>query len=287
MHQVLITDLDNTLYNWMDYFAPSFRGMLHALSRQMHIDEETLYAQFRKVFARTGSVEYAYSIQELDACKNLTDAEVQKVVELGRGAFRRVRQKNLVPYDGVPETLQWASENGVEIIGISNAPLFHVMRRLTNLHIDKYFLGLAAWEGNLMPENKFFTEIDEKVRTNAYRSRVRKSWGFSNAELKPSKTGYMKVITDLGVDVKKVYVIGDSVAKDIEPAMELGAVGIWAKYGLAFQKKNYETVLKITPWTDKHQEQAYKRKTREPDHTVNSFQELRNIITPSQLEIFS
>jgi FMN phosphatase YigB (HAD superfamily) len=286
MQKVLISDLDNTLYNWMDFFAPSFRGMVHALSREMKIDEETLYEQFKKVFSKTGSVEYSYSIQEIDACKDLSDAEVQKLVNLGRGAFRRVRQRNLVPYEGVIETLKWATDNAIKIIGISNAPLFHVMRRLTNLHIDKYFFGLGAWEGNFMPRNKFATQIEEKVKNNSYRSRVKKSWEFTNDELKPSSAGYKKVISDLNIDISNVYVIGDSLAKDIEPAMDLGAIGIWAKYGLDFQTKNYETILRISPWTDKHQEEAYKQFTKEPDFTVNSFLELKNIITPSQLKIF-
>ena len=183
MQQVLITDLDNTLYNWMDYFAPSFRGMIHALSREMKVEESILYEQFRKVFSKSGSVEYAYSIQELDICRDLSDSEIQKYIELGRGAFRRVRQKNLVPYEGVEETLKWGSENGIKIIGISNAPLWHVTRRLTNLNIDKYFFGLGAWEGNYMPENKFIAEINEKVKRSSYRSRIKKSWAFSQEEL--------------------------------------------------------------------------------------------------------
>lgn len=49
---ILITDLDNTLYNWVDYFAPSFRGMVHAISREMNLDEEKIYSGFKEVFKK-------------------------------------------------------------------------------------------------------------------------------------------------------------------------------------------------------------------------------------------
>jgi len=286
MAQLLITDLDNTLYNWMDYFAPSFRGMVHALSREMNVEEDFLYAEFKKVFSKSGSVEYSFAIQELEFVQQLSKEEIQKFVDLGKQVFSRVRQKNLVPYDGVEQTLKWATQAGILVIGVSNAPLFHAQRRLTKLNIDKYFYGLAAWEGNETPDNEHTTKITERVKNNSYRSRVKRLWSFTKDETKPSNLGYKRVITDLANDFSSTYIVGDSIAKDIEPAMELGAIGIWAKYGLDFERKNYETVLKITPWTDKKQEEAYLHKTKEPDYTINSFSEIMGIVKPNQLQIF-
>ncbi len=59
MKTLLITDLDNTLYNWVDYFAPSFRGMAKALSREMGVSLDGLFEDFKEVFSRRGSLEYS------------------------------------------------------------------------------------------------------------------------------------------------------------------------------------------------------------------------------------
>ena len=64
--KLLITDLDNTLYNFIDFYAPAFRGMLHALSKKLNIDEDILKEEYRKVYSIRGSLEYAFSIQEID-----------------------------------------------------------------------------------------------------------------------------------------------------------------------------------------------------------------------------
>ena len=40
---VLLADIDNTLYDWPSFFAPSFRAMIHALSRELDVSEDQLY----------------------------------------------------------------------------------------------------------------------------------------------------------------------------------------------------------------------------------------------------
>ena len=57
---VLITDLDNTLYNFVDFFGPAFRAMVHALSKTYGLDEVELVDEFKEVFAHTGTIEFAF-----------------------------------------------------------------------------------------------------------------------------------------------------------------------------------------------------------------------------------
>jgi FMN phosphatase YigB (HAD superfamily) len=124
------------------------------------------------------------------------------------------------------------------------------------------------------------------VKEGGYNSQIQKSWEFSSAELKPSSAGYERVIADLGVKPEQAFVIGDSLAKDIEPAMSLGAVGSWARYGMAFREENYKTVLRISPWSESRQHHTYRHRIREPDYEVNSFAEIRQIIKPAQPALF-
>ena len=64
--KVLITDLDNTIYNWVDFFAPSFRAMLGEMVHLTSLDEDTLISSFQRVYQRHGTSEYSFAIEELD-----------------------------------------------------------------------------------------------------------------------------------------------------------------------------------------------------------------------------
>ena len=68
---VLLTDLDNTLYDWTGYFVPSFRAMVVCLSKQTGESVDTLMADFASVFRRHGSVEYSFAIEELETLARL------------------------------------------------------------------------------------------------------------------------------------------------------------------------------------------------------------------------
>ena len=98
MKVLIITDLDNTLYNWVDYFAPSFRGMVHALSKKSGVEEDLLIQEFRHVYNRHRSIEYSFSVQELNVFKDKSSEEIQELIKTAKGAFSRVRGKKLELY---------------------------------------------------------------------------------------------------------------------------------------------------------------------------------------------
>lgn len=286
MRPLLITDLDNTIYNWVDYYAASFRGMLHALSRTMKVPEQELIEDFRNVFKQHGTVEYSFSIQELDHCNGLNQKEIEELVRIGKGAFKIVRDANLKPYSDVVQTLQWANLNKVLVVGVTNAPVFHGKMRLKQLHLDKYFWGLAGWEGNDVPDDSYTKDIREKRDSDGYKTHISKFWFLHREELKPSPLGYLRVINDVKTSHKVTYIIGDSLTKDIQPALQIGAVGIWAEYGMHFDKKNFETLLKITHWDNDKVREAYNNDIILPNYTINNYSELMDIIIPQQISLF-
>src|SRR6267154_3325268 len=120
MNRLIITDLDNTIYNWVDYFAPCFRAMVHVLARETEESEDDLIGSFCQVYEAHGSVEYAFSVQELPILRNRTDSEIAELVRLARGAFKRVRDKRLEPYPTVGRTLRWLRSQGDRVVAITN-----------------------------------------------------------------------------------------------------------------------------------------------------------------------
>lgn len=275
---ILFTDLDNTLYNWVDYFAPSFRAMVHALAPKFQLTEESFINEFKEIYKAKGTLEYLPVLQEIKLFQELSPQKKEEYLQLAMVSFGRARRKNLMTYDGVTSTLKNLYESGVTIIAVTNAPSYFGELRLKKLGIDKYFYGIAAWEGKELP-------IGFNIKSSQSKY-IQRRWEFTKEELKPNPFAYLRIISDLNISHKTSYVIGDSISKDLNPAKEIGAITIWAKYGTTFEKKNFETLLTITHWDTQDVKTTYEEKPVEPDYVVDSFSELNKIIDTPQLRLF-
>jgi FMN phosphatase YigB (HAD superfamily) len=287
MNKLLITDLDNTLYNLIDYFGPSFRGMVHALSKETKIEEELLLKDFKQVFLKRESLEYGFTVQELSISQTLPPEKVFTLIKLAKGAFKRGRDKHLKPYKTVKETLEWLTNHSIIVVGMSNAPFYNAQIRLKQLYIDKYFYGLAAREDLHMPDDEYTKIINQKKDENKFEStKIIKKWILKKEQLKPNTYGYKKIMDELKISPENTYVIGDSILKDVQPAIEIGAKGIWAKYGEECNQKNLDTVLNMTNWSDTEIKRVFFDKHKEPEFIANSFSDLKYFIEPNQLSLF-
>lgn len=279
---VLITDLDNTLYNFVDYFSPCFRAMVCALSRSTKINEEELTSAFREVYKARGSVEYSFAVQELVFFRDLPKAEVEFLIRVAKDAFSQAREEKLKLYPGVIEGLEWAQKSGIPIIGFSNAPIFHALRRLSQLRISKLIYGLAAWEGHEVPGGYEITDaIKKRAAEGGYHTDVKKLWKLTADELKPSSLGYRRVLQDTSAWSDAVFVIGDSLQKDIAPAMTAGGIGLWAKYGAEVEEENMKTLLDITYWSSAQISADYDIQEVTPHGILRSFADIKDIIPPN------
>ena len=59
---VIVTDVDNTLYDWMAMWWPAFGGMLARLAADSGVPRETLEREFHALHQRHGTTEDACSI---------------------------------------------------------------------------------------------------------------------------------------------------------------------------------------------------------------------------------
>lgn len=279
MRALLLTDLDNTLYNWVDFFAPSFRAMVRALGKSARVTEDRLYEDFRAVYRQHATLEYAFAVQELRCLSNLTPETLDGLVDVANGAFIRVRKRNLTPYPGVRETLQWAGKNGVFVVGVTNAHEHHATARLKKIGLSHLFHGLVAQENYEIPENSDRTQA---ILSKENVGRYLMSWVLSAGQLKPRTTAYKIAMERLGVCPENTYVVGDSQHKDLQPAADLGCKAIWAAYGTRVKPKNLETVLAITPWSARETSDFFSDPKLNLYATLESFSELRQLISPPQ-----
>lgn len=62
---LLVTDLDNTLWNWFEMWHVSFEALVVALSDQSGIDRDVLEGEMRQVHQSRGTTEYSFLVDEL------------------------------------------------------------------------------------------------------------------------------------------------------------------------------------------------------------------------------
>lgn len=282
MKMVLITDLDNTIYNWVDYFAPCFRGMVHALARVTGLEETDIISEFRQMYQENETVEFMPLIQGLAICNNKSEDEVKDLVRIGRGAFMKIRRKRLDLYPEVKETLKWVRDQGLLIIAVSNAPMSQAYARMRHFRIQKYFDGIAAQHDPLQPADVvIYAKIIQKVASGYFVPKMRR-WFLEPSERKPSPDDYARILADLGIEPKDAFVVGDSLQKDIAPAIRLGSIGIWAEYGEHAERKNVETVNMLGSWGDKRVSSINQGFDYHPDFKIAGFSDLIKILPARQ-----
>jgi len=287
--KIVLADIDNTLYDWGAFFAPSFRAMVYALVRELGVSEEQLYSEFKQVFARHGSLDYAFTIQELDSVRELETEKIRHLIRTGRGAFLSVQRRRLQPYAGVPETLKWLLNQNVAIVGITNSPIHRAQKRLWDLKLDSLLTGLVAWEGFEAisgPVTEGFV-TPSPLRTRA-QTRVPRSISVPLSECKPNEQHYAIALEAFAGTASEAWAIGDSLSKDLKPAAKLGVKTIWARYGAGFdrEERDASTLLRITHWNESEISRTYSTDGFEPDHTVDSIEELTQIIPATVMSLF-
>jgi FMN phosphatase YigB (HAD superfamily) len=288
--RALFTDLDGTLYNWIDYFAPSFRAMVHVLARETSLDEDTIIESFRRVYVERGTLEYSYSVQELDIWEDLNwplERIMNDAVRKARGAFNRVRHKHLSLFPDVKETLKWAREERVRIFAYTSAPRHHAHKRLRKLYLDRLVDCLVFFRDCGVPGHAPQDVLDKKDKPPSY---IECEEQFTLSQQKPDPTPLRILQSKYELDANATFMVGDSLEHDVLLAQKAGIIDIWARYGhVSAKKENIETIQRISTFSEE-EKQRYRilRQSVEPTYTIDGFGELRSIIgsvMPHQLAL--
>lgn len=269
MKKLLITDLDDTLYDWMGFFIPSFYAMVDQLSNITEIDKNILLKEFKEKHQLYGSVEYPFVTLKLPSIKqkyaSLSEAEIKVVLGEAFHKFNSIRKQRLQLYSGVEETLKTISEKGITIIGYTESSQENGFYRLKKLSIDQYFKHVYASKGQF--QSSF--PLDEKIMTVQTK--------------KPDKDVLLSICERESCHPEETIYIGDSLTKDVYMAKMAGITSVWANYPK--EKNNYYSMLvDITSWTDDDFKREAKLKKQyvesgmQPDFTIDSFNQLIPIL---------
>lgn len=276
--RAVVTDLDNTLYPWVDYIVPSLEAMVESLVATTGLPRIRIVQSLKEVYTRYESNEYPFAIQESDIFQPYErdfDSFNKLVVDPARRAFKQARERYLRPYPGVPETLEWIRGRGLKLVALSDAPRNAAELRLKWLGLDGHFDALYTLPGYSLPKN-VDPEIRRREEAGHYRSRTPVRELPREAE-KPSPEGLRRILADFRLRGDEVVYVGDNVTKDMPVARACGALGAWAEYGTYVSAEYRERLAVISAKSVTRRHVAEEVPLRWP-LALSSFAQVREVV---------
>lgn len=277
--RLLITDLDNTLYDWVTYFANSFRAMVKDLAATLDIQEETLLDEFKVVHQHYGNSEHPFAMFELPSVRrrfpNSSREELLYELESSLAAFRASREKHLRLYEGVHDTLKTVAEEGTIIVAHTEAVAIHAYYRLMRLDILKYFKHIYALEGFLEPHPNPSRAAELQPPPGLIETIPRD-------ERKPNPELLQDICRREGIRVSDACYIGDSLSRDVSMAKTAGVTAVWARYGTGYEPNLWDILVRVTHWTDEDVAREAELRSLysdiQPDYTIDRFVDLLDVL---------
>ena len=280
---LVITDLDNTLYNWVDFYVPSYLAMVRELSEMTGISPEELKASFKRLHERYRTTEFSFSVHELDVLAErncgLSASEVYEKYYPAIRAFRLQRTKTMHLYKGVKRTLERLRTSGRMLAAFTDSMLDHSSYRLKKLKIERLYDAIACPPDHPAPEGV----QPEKLRfysPRKYRSLIPVHVMLEDSLRKPNPEGLRLLLERVGVRPEQALYVGDSLTGDIAMAQKCASTMLSAEYGARVSPENYRELLKITFWndTDLARHEELRKLNTVPTHVLGRFEDVLPLI---------
>lgn len=246
---MLVCDLDNTLYDWVSYFVPAFYAMVEEAVRILNCDRDRLLDDFRDVHRQHHDSEHPFSLLETQTVKEIfagqSRKDIAKELDPAFHAFNSIRKRNLQLYPGVREGLEKLSHSGVILVAHTESKLYAVVDRLMRLELTEYFQSIYCRErsNSLHPDPDSGNRWLEKFPLS-------KIIELSHHQRKPDPAVLLEICQKENMLPEDTAYVGDSIARDILMAKTAGVFAIWAKYGTFHKFEEYQKLVRVSHWTE-------------------------------------
>ncbi len=285
---LLVCDLDNTLYDWVSYFVPSFYAMIDRLIDITEWDREEVLSQFQRVHQKHHDAEHPFSLLEIDLVKEEFPTkggakQAKEQFDEAFYAFNSSRKRILACYPGVVRGLEILRENDITLVAHTESKLHAVIDRLRRLDLVRFFERIYCRE-----RGESTHPDDAKAKNWFANFPMERVTELSKHQRKPDVSVLLEICSDLGVPLSETWYVGDSIARDISMAKQAGVTAVWARYGATHDPELYEKLVRITHWTeaDVSREARLKEAAKHvaPDYVLeHSFDEILSVMGDANL----
>lgn len=248
--KVLITDLDNTLFDWVSLWHSCFTAMMTKVEEISGIPFDDLKPEVRAVHQRHGTSEYSFLLEELPSLsRKYPNENIVEVLQPAIDAYRTERRRSLALYPSVAETLLKIKGSGAALVGYTESMAFYSNYRMRRLGLDGVFDFMFSPKDHDIPAHLPLEEI-RKYPAVAYALRYTRHEHTPPNSFKPDAAVLLRIIEDLGVDKTECVYVGDSLVKDVAMARDAGVADAYARYGRVQHSEAYALLREVTHWTD-------------------------------------
>lgn len=245
---LIITDLDDTIWDWVKMWHESFKPYLERLSKDCDVEIESLKKEFRKLHTKYHTSECSYIFQELDSIKKdyyqIIDNQQNNPPSILHDYYRN-KKASLSLYDGVYDTLLLLKSKGVRIVGFTESQIFYTKYRIKHLGLDGLFDAIYTTEDHQLPADvtKVYSEGSwEPVETQI----ITLHTGFK----KPNSKILKEIISEQKGFISNTIYIGDKLDRDVYMAQKAGVYSVHAKYGHNITTQEYDLLRSVSHWSD-------------------------------------
>lgn len=278
----IIMDLDNTLWDWVDFWYREFVIKLDGIKEATGLSDERICAEIREVHQARGTSEYSLLFEELPCLKKefgSTEA-IQKGMEATIKAFRRERKIALKMYPGVGDFLHEMKAMGCTLVAFTESQSFYTFSRFRRLALDGVIDFLYTTEDEVSVDANISDR--RKYQSDYYKFKITEARTTPKGEVKPNPHILLSIIEEVGSAPDDCVYIGDNLHKDIPMAKEAGVLDAYAAYGGAHHTAAYQWLRKVSHWPDVTVEKdkiAHEEKDEEPTIVLkNGIQDIKSFV---------
>jgi len=269
---ILITDVDNTLFDWFGMWHASFSALFDKVLEISCIPRETLIGEMRSIFQKYGTSEYAFVLEECPSLKKMYQ-DPRKSLDEAVVAYKDARAKSLHLYDGVYSTLTRLHQRNIKVIAYTESLQYYTAYRLESLGIARLIDVLYS-----PPDHEIAMQRDRSINETAPELVKRLT---PPGEFKPNPAILKQIIDDARATAGDCIYVGDSEMKDIAMANQAGVQSVLARYGSShFEERadDYNLLRSVSHWSEADVERERRLKAAQsdisPDFTIDSFSEI-------------
>jgi phosphoglycolate phosphatase len=286
--RLVVTDMDNTLYSWIDYIVPAVEAMVDAVQLSTGFPRIKVVQSLKAVYTKYESNEYPFALQESSIFEEFPEfgSFDKLVIEPARMAFSEARRKYLRPYKDVTATLAKLKEKGITVVALTDAPRNPAEQRVRRMELDQYLAGLYTMPGFHFPkgpdgEALVAPDILQKQEKGAYKP-LCPTYELPRECEKPNPAGLERILKEHGVQPQEVLVVGDSVKKDVGVARKVGCHDAWAEYGtyVSLEYRERLDIISSPAITRRHAAHVFESGAQPiaPTHALSNFGQVLGLV---------
>lgn len=247
---LLVTDLDNTLWDWFAAWYGSFSAMLTKLAELSGVAQDVLESEIHAVHQQRGTSEYTYLLNELPSLRVSADGrEPMAVYDEAIHVQNSQRKRVTKLYPGVRETLVALRGRGVCVVAYTESLAYWTEWRIRHTGLDGLIDALYSSPDHDLPDGVSFDALRTQSAA-AYGLRKTEHRHVPQGVLKPSDEILRSILKNTGCTPEETVYVGDSLMKDVAMAQSVGVWDVHAAYGQPQSRPEYDLLRRVSHWPD-------------------------------------